>query len=78
VKFEVFSKIKVNGENTHPLWKFLKMKKGGLLGKFIKWNFTKFIVDKRGNVVERFGSDVNPNNLIKFIDMYICDKVEEN
>lgn len=46
VKFDMFEKINVNGNNAHPLWKYLKHKQGGTLGDFIKWNFTKFIIDK--------------------------------
>jgi glutathione peroxidase len=54
VNFPLFSKIEVNGPNTHPVFEFLKSKKGGLMGDSIKWNFTKFLVDKKGSVVERF------------------------
>src|ERR1700744_3391979 len=50
VKFPLFSKIEVNGANAHPLYKFLKSEKGGLLGDAIKWNFTKFLIDKQGKV----------------------------
>ena len=53
--FDFYSKIDVNGDNAHPLWNFLKDKQGGLLGKGIKWNFTKFVVDKEGQPVARFG-----------------------
>lgn len=63
VKFDLFEKIDVNGDNTNPLWKYLKKEQGGLLGNFIKWNFTKFIVDKDGKVVERHAPDVNPSKL---------------
>lgn len=52
--FDMFSKIEVNGANTHPLFVFLKAKQGGLLGNFIKWNFTKFVIDKNGVPVARF------------------------
>lgn len=54
-KFEFFEKINVNGDEADPLWKFLKNKQGGLLGDKIKWNFTKFLIDKNGQPVERFG-----------------------
>lgn len=60
VKFDMFSKIKVNGDDAHPLWKFLKSKQGGTLGNFIKWNFTKFLVDKEGNPVARYSPQTNP------------------
>lgn len=61
VQFDMFSKINVNRENTHPLWSFLKSKQGGLLGSFIKWNFTKFLIDKNGQPVKRFGPNEEPN-----------------
>ncbi|XP_018358509.1 PREDICTED: probable phospholipid hydroperoxide glutathione peroxidase isoform X1 [Trachymyrmex cornetzi] len=63
VKFDLFEKIDVNGNNTHPLWAYLKKEQGGLLGNFIKWNFTKFIVNKEGKVVERHGPNVDPHKL---------------
>lgn len=49
-----FSKIDVNGSHAHPLFEYLKSKQGGLLGSFIKWNFTKFVIDKEGKPVARF------------------------
>jgi glutathione peroxidase len=60
VEFPLFSKIEVNGEGAHPVFKFLKNEKGGLLGSSIKWNFTKFLVDKKGSVVERFAPMTSP------------------
>lgn len=60
VKFDMFSKIKVNGNDAHPLWTFLKSKQGGTLGNFIKWNFTKFLVDRNGNPVSRYSPQTNP------------------
>lgn len=54
ITFRQFSKIEVNGENEEPLYRYLKDKKSGIGGKNIKWNFTKFLVDKNGNVVDRF------------------------
>ena len=60
VTFPIFSKIEVNGENAHPVFKFLKNKKGGLLGDKIKWNFTKFLVDAQGNVVDRYAPQTIP------------------
>ncbi len=61
VNFPLFSKIEVNGPNTHPVFELLKSKKGGLLGDSIKWNFTKFLVDKKGKVVERFAPMTAPS-----------------
>jgi glutathione peroxidase len=63
VTFPVFSKIEVNGANTHPLWAFLKKEKTGLLGGSIKWNFTKFLVDRAGEVVGRFPPTTTPASL---------------
>lgn len=62
VTFPMFSKIDVNGENAHPLYKFLKKEKKGLAGsEAIKWNFTKFLVDGEGKVVARFGPQDSPD-----------------
>jgi len=60
--FDFYSKIDVNGKNAHPIWEFLKSncKQGGLLGNGIKWNFTKFVVDKDGQPVSRFGPMDDP------------------
>lgn len=55
--------IKVNGDGAHPLWKWLKEKQGGFLTDGIKWNFTKFLVDKKGNVVDRFAPSTNPSSM---------------
>ncbi len=61
VKFPLFDKIDVNGKNAHPLYSFLKEAKPGLLGtEAIKWNFTKFLVNKKGEVVKRYA----PNDSI--------------
>ena len=65
--FRQFSKIDVNGDNAAPLYTYLKSQKGGLLGKNIKWNFAKFLVDREGNVVERYGSTETPEKLEKDI-----------
>jgi glutathione peroxidase len=70
VKFPIFAKIDVNGENADPLFTFLKDQKKGILSKNIKWNFTKFLVDSRGNVVERYAPTTDPikieEDLIKY------------
>lgn len=63
VTFPMMSKIEVNGENAHPLYKFLKKEKGGILGDEIKWNFTKFLVDKEGNLVDRFAPQKTPEEI---------------
>jgi glutathione peroxidase len=68
VKFPLFSKIDVNGDNAHPVFKFLKSEKGGLLGDNIKWNFTKFLVDKDGNVVDRYAPQTIPVRIASDIE----------
>ena len=68
VNFPLFSKIDVNGDRAHPLYKFLKSEKGGLLGDAIKWNFTKFLVDKQGSVVERFAPTTTPEKIAADIE----------
>jgi len=69
VKFDMFSKIEVNGKNTHPLYQLLKKKATGLLGsEAIKWNFTKFLVDQKGRVVARYSPSTKPQELEKEIE----------
>jgi glutathione peroxidase len=64
IKFDLFSKIDVNGPNALPLFNFLKEQAPGILGsQSIKWNFTKFLVNKEGEVVKRFGSITKPHQL---------------
>jgi len=63
VSFTQFSKIEVNGENEAPLYTYLKKEQGGVLGSKIKWNFTKFLVDRDGNVVDRFAPTVTPEKI---------------
>ena len=58
--FPRFAKIDVNGENESPLYTYLKQQKGGLLGSAIKWNFTKFLIDRQGNVVKRYAPMDSP------------------
>ncbi len=56
----MFEKVDVNGSNAHPVWVYLKAKQGGLLGDAIKWNFAKFVIDKEGQPVARFGPMDDP------------------
>jgi glutathione peroxidase len=64
VTFPMFAKVDVNGEDAHPLFVYLTEKAPGIFGtKMIKWNFTKFLVDKNGNVVERFAPQTKPSDL---------------
>ena len=67
VSYPIFSKIKVNGDDEHPLYTYLKQEKGGLLVKSIKWNYTKFLVDKNGDVVERYASKTSIKSIEKDI-----------
>ena len=68
VTFPLFAKIDVNGADAHPLFKFLKSEKTGLLGSAIKWNFTKFLVDRTGQVVSRHAPTTAPDALKKEIE----------
>ena len=63
VTFRQFKKIKVNGKDEEPLYTFLKSQKKGVMGNNIKWNFTKFLVDRKGNVVARFAPTVTPEKI---------------
>ncbi|MGA7463599.1 MAG: glutathione peroxidase [Candidatus Korobacteraceae bacterium] len=72
VEFPLFSKIEVNGDNAHPLYKFLKSEKTGLLGDSIKWNFTKFLVDKQGNVVDRYAPMTPPKTIASDIEKQLA------
>ena len=63
VTFPLFAKIEVNGPGAHPLYVWLKQQRGGLLGSGIKWNFTKFLVDKAGLVRARFAPTAKPETL---------------
>ena len=67
ITFKQFAKIDVNGKNEAPLYKYLKSRKRVVFGKDIKWNFTKFLIDRNGNVVERFSSTATPEKIDKFI-----------
>lgn len=64
-EFPIFDKVDVNGNSAAPIYKFLKSSKGGLFGDSIKWNFTKFLVDKEGNVVERYAPTTSPLSIEK-------------
>jgi glutathione peroxidase len=69
VTFPLFAKIEVNGANAHPLYHFLKGEKPGVLGtEAIKWNFTKFLVDRHGNVVKRYAPNDKPEALAQAVE----------
>ncbi|WKX93318.1 hypothetical protein Q1695_010957 [Nippostrongylus brasiliensis] len=69
-KFEpdLYAKVNVNGDNADPLYKFLKKEQGGTVFDAIKWNFTKFLVDREGKVVKRFGPTTEPKDMVKDVE----------
>ncbi|NDV15434.1 glutathione peroxidase [Muricauda sp. TY007] len=67
VSFPMFAKIDVNGSDAHPVFKYLKSELSGLLGGKIKWNFTKFVIDKTGKPVKRFGPTKQPETMEDYI-----------
>lgn len=67
VTFQLTEKVKVNGPETHPVFRYLKSKLGGWFGSGIKWNFTKFVVDKNGKPVKRFSPTTTPEKLESLI-----------
>ena len=78
VTFPLFAKIEVNGPNAHPLYRFLKKERPGLFGIVgsgaIRWNFTKFLVDRKGKVVARYGPAKEPNTLAGAIERLLADQ----
>ena len=71
VTFPMFQKIEVNGKNEHPLYHYLKGQAHGTFGDDIKWNFTKFLIDREGQVVGRFAPVKKPESLEKEIEKYL-------
>lgn len=76
VTFTMFEKIKVNGDNAHPIYKYLKNQSKGLMGKEIKWNFTKFLIDAEGNVVNRYAPVVKPLKIKEDIEDLINNSMK--
>ncbi len=69
VTFPMFAKVNVNGDDAHPLFRYLKSEKKGILGsEAIKWNFTKFLVDRSGVVLKRYGSSDTPESIAPDIE----------
>lgn len=69
VTFPMFAKIDVNGDNAHPLYAYLKQQAPGILGsESIKWNFTKFLIDKNGKVIHRYAPSTSPESIIPDIE----------
>lgn len=71
VTFPMFAKIEVNGKNTHPIFVYLKKELSGILGWWIKWNFTKFLLDKNGNPIKRFAPTTKPEEMEEIILEYL-------
>ncbi|KAF7991978.1 hypothetical protein HCN44_010779 [Aphidius gifuensis] len=76
VRFDMFEKIDVNGDNAHPLYKWLKSKQGGTLFDLIKWNFTKFIINKKGQAFERVGPFFEPKSMETTIQLALQGKMD--
>jgi glutathione peroxidase len=74
VKFQMFEKVDVNGNKAHPIFKFLKSKQSGLITDAIKWNFTKFLIDKKGKPVDRYAPTTKPKSLEKDIEKYLLNR----
>ena len=75
VTFDMFAKIEVNGDNAHPLYRYLKKEAPGLFGsESIKWNFTKFLIDRDGNVVERYAPSTKPASLEEAVEKLLTEK----
>ncbi|GAA4687785.1 glutathione peroxidase [Nocardioides nanhaiensis] len=68
VTFPLFSKVEVNGDGAHPIYQWLRDQKGGLMGSKIKWNFTKFLVGKDGQVIDRYAPTTKPEKISKDIE----------
>jgi len=71
VQFDMFDKINVNGNQADPLFKYLKKMQKGTLGDFIKWNFSKFLVDRNGIPVKRYAPNTEPFSIEKDIENYL-------
>lgn len=71
VSFPMFAKVDVNGPNEHPLYTYLKTRQGGLLGKSIKWNFTKFLVDRQGEIRKRYAPNVKPEKIVEDLATFL-------
>jgi len=68
VTFPMFSKIEVNGDEAHPLYRWLRQEKSGVLGDAIKWNFTKFLVGRDGTVIQRYAPTTTPEKMADDIE----------
>ena len=71
VTFTMFEKIEVNGAHAHPIYRYLKQEVKGLFGSEIKWNFTKFLIDRDGNVIKRYAPTVKPSKIANDIEILL-------
>lgn len=74
VTFQIMKKIDVNGENAHPIFKYLKSRTKGLFGSRIKWNFTKFLISRDGNTIRRYAPTTKPEKLETDIIEFLYQK----
>ncbi|CAD6190763.1 unnamed protein product [Caenorhabditis auriculariae] len=70
---DLYAKVNVNGNDADEFWKFLKKEQGGVLLDAIKWNFTKFVVNRKGHVVKRYAPTASPNSFIKEIEKLLAE-----
>ncbi len=73
VTFPLFEKVDVNGDQAHPLFRWLREETSGLMGSAIKWNFTKFLIGRDGTVLKRYGSTTAPENIAGDIEKALTD-----
>jgi glutathione peroxidase len=73
VSFQMFSKIDVNGDNAHPLFKWLREQKSGVMGNKIKWNFSKFLIGREGDVLDRYAPTTEPKKLTEDIEKALAE-----
>jgi glutathione peroxidase len=78
VNFTIFKRIAVNGACTHPLYKYMKSKKSGWFGSAIKWNYTKFLIDRKGIPVKRYGPNEAPYSAEDDIKAELKKKVKDS
>lgn len=74
VTFPMFAKIDIKGKNAHPLYQYLTKQKSGIVTEHIKWNFTKFLINRKGEVVDRFAPQVKPHTLASHIEKELRKK----
>ena len=73
VTFPMFAMVEFNCDGAHPLWQWLRSQKGGLLGSAIKWNFTKFLIGRDGQVIKRYAPTVSPSSIAPDIEAALAD-----